>query len=333
MIALTQEVATGIAGAMIVSFLAFSATFIHGLYIRRKYPVGGKYLSDFEDTVRGQRIVQTSLSRLKQRGRRITGKTIGRDGRTWLLDGSIMGIGHISGVYSAEAIDDEGVGAFYLRASGLVLDGLWAGYDHMNKNTTSGRYIFRRLVKVNIQPLRMAHAATALAIAEKVFGPNYLSETDVMGTSGLDVFVALYDRKVVGLAAIEVSSSVSGKSNGDSWKLPMDVLHAEKNSRLGIIKTVAVAEELQKHGIGEQLFVAMEAMLKRRGMILCAVPAWEDDDGVHLRGILTGNGYESFLTCRHYWKDACDAGAFSCRCRQGRSECICNLIWYKKPLA
>jgi GNAT superfamily N-acetyltransferase len=333
MIALTQEVATGIAGGLIVSFLTLSATFIRGLYIRRKYPVGGKYLSDFEDTVRGQRIVQTSVSRLKQRGRHITGKTIGRDGRTWLLDGSIMGIGHISGVYSAEAIHDEGVGAFYLRARGLVLEGLWAGYDHMNKTTTSGRYIFRRLIEVNIQALRMAYTATALAIAEKVFGPNYLSETDVSRTSGLHVFVALYDRKVVGLAAIEVSSSVSGKSNGDSWKLPMDIVHAEKNARLGIIKTVGVSEELQGHGIGEQLFVAMEAILKKRGMILCAVPAWEDDSGVHLRGILTGNGYEPFLTCPHYWKDACDAGAFSCRCRQGRSECICNLIWYKKPLA
>jgi GNAT superfamily N-acetyltransferase len=325
---LVQEVATGIAGVLIVSLLAFFASAIHNFYIRRKYPVGGKYVTRFEDTVDRQRLTQTSISRLKQRGRRLSGKTTQRSGRTWLLDGSIMGKGHISGVYSAEGLDDEGVGAFYLRIHGDVLDGLWSGYDHVNKTTTSGRYIFKRLVEVNILPLRNSNVAAVLAIAEKVFGPDYLSGADLSDASSREVFVALNNRQLVGFAAVEaggVSTTLK-----EPIRVPRDVLHGEKSGTLGIIRTIAVAEYLQGHGIGEQLFLAMERDLKRRGKTLIAVPAWEDNNGIHLNGIISGNGYERFLTCKQYWKDACDSGVFSCRGRDPRNGCLCNLIWYKK---
>jgi GNAT superfamily N-acetyltransferase len=187
------------------------------------------------------------------------------------------------------------------------------------------------MLKVRIRPARMAEASAVLAIADKEFGSKYLSEPDLSGSSGFEVFVALYSREVVGFGIIEKVGSVSGQLH-DVAELPMDIQLAEKNNALGIIKTVAVLEELQGHGIGAQLFIAMEKILRRNGKSLIAVPAWQDDNGVHISGILSGNGYCSFLTCNHYWKDECDKGLFTCKCRQNRDQCICNLIWYKKAV-
>jgi GNAT superfamily N-acetyltransferase len=327
----TQDVAIGVVDALIVSFLVFCAAWLRNYFVRRKYPVGGKFVTHFEDVVAGNRVMLTSISRLKQRGRRLTGTNVLKDGRTWLLDGSIVGIGHISGVYRAEATDDEGVGAFYLRISGLVLEGLWSGYDHRNKTITYGRYIFKRMLRVRVRPLQQFEAPAVLAVAETVFGPNYLSAANLNGASGFSVFAALYDRKLVGFAVIEKAGSVSGMLH-QATKLPMDVELAEKNNVVGIIRTIAVVEEFQGHGIGEQLFLSMEQSLRREGKSLIAVPAWKDDSGVHLSGILSGNGYSSFLTCDRYWKKDCDNGAFACKCRQASNQCVCDLVWYKKAV-
>jgi predicted N-acetyltransferase YhbS len=82
----------------------------------------------------------------------------------------------------------------------------------------------------------------------------------------------------VGFAAIQNKGSVTTTLHA-SAKLPKDVLHAENHHALGIIGTVAVLEPLQGHGIGEQLFLAMERTLSRSGASLIAVPAWEDPNG------------------------------------------------------
>lgn len=325
-----QETMIGVAGALTVSGLAVGAAFVKNMYVRRKYPVAGKYLSTFEDLVDGKTVVQTSVSQLKQHGRRITGTTKLRNGRTWRLDGSIMGIGHISGIYSAEACDDAGVGAFYLRINGSRLEGLWSGYDHINRVTTSGRYVFNRLSPVKLMRPQPAHIPAILAIADHVFGPNYVSESDLQIDSGFQVLVGLYQDKVAGFVLGEIGT-VSGKLQ-NAANLQPDITYAEKMGTLGIIKTLGVSERLQGQGIGNQLFLAMEQHLQRKGCTLIAVPAWKDNIGIHLEGILLGSSYEPFLTCERYWKDACDAGTFSCRCRKHSSECLCDLIWYKKLL-
>jgi len=331
MLQISQEVLIGIVSALVVSFLAFSSAWIKNYYVRRKYPVAGTYVTHYEDEAEGKQFVVTAISRFKQSGRRLSGQTVLKNGRTWLLDGSIMGIGHIAGVYSAEATDDEGVGSYYLRINGMTLDGLWSGYDNVNKRILSGRYFFKRLLKTRIRALKSAEAPAALAIAEKVFGPNYLSGADLTGASGLRVFAAVLGGKLVAFAAIEKAAGVSKKVSEET-KLPMDVQLAEKSKSLGIIRTIAVAEEFQGHGIGQQLFLAMERVLIRERKTLIAVPAWEDNTGVHLGGILSLNEYEPFLTCKQYWKNDCDNGTFVCRCRSAQGECICNLIWYKKAI-
>jgi hypothetical protein len=324
-----KEMATSLAGTLVFSSFALCAALAHSIYIGRKYPVRGRYVTHFEDLKDGKTFVRTSMSHLKQRGRRIFGKDVLKDGRTWLLEGSIMGIGHIGGVYSAEATDDEGVGSFYLRIKGQMLEGLWSGYDHENKRITSGKYVFRRLIPIKIRPLRQSLEANVLAIAAKVFGPNYLSAPDLAPSSGLRVYVAWYDGKIVGFAAIEAPGKVSTKLKAAA-ALPMDVQFAEKSGSLGIIKTIAVVEGLQSHGIGDELFLNMDRTLRGMGMSVVAVPAWKDAVGVHLSGILSGNGYEQFLSCQDYWKDECESEAFKCPCKQSAANCACSLIWYKK---
>jgi hypothetical protein len=200
MFPLFTEVFTGICGALIVSAIALMASVSRDWVVQRRYPVAGQYVTYFEDLIDGQRHMQTAMSRIKQRGHRITGTTTLKNGRKWLLNGSIMGIGHISGIYSAEATDDEGVGSFYLRVNGHKLDGMWSGYDHVNKITTAGRYMFERLANIKIVPLEDRFVPAILAIADHEFGPNYISEADLRSDSKFKILVAIQNKKVVGFA-------------------------------------------------------------------------------------------------------------------------------------
>jgi ribosomal protein S18 acetylase RimI-like enzyme len=331
MLPLFKEVVTGVMGAVVVSIIALLAAFTRDSIVKRRYPVAGKFVTYFEDVVDGKIQMQTGMSRIKQRGRRISGATTQKNGRKWLLDGTIAGIGHIAGVYSAEAVDDEGVGSFYLRVNGTNLEGIWSGYDHVNKITTSGRYLFQRLMDLQIKPLHESHIPAILGIADKEFGPNYISEEDLRSDSGVKILVGLNNKKVVGFITGEIAS-VSNKLK-ERVSLPKDVLHAEGARTLGIIKTVAVTSQFHRHGIGDRLFVEMERQLQQSGGTLIAVPAWKDHAGVHLHGILASNGYEEFLTCKRYWKDDCHSGLFTCRSRARSKECSCDLVWYKRPLA
>ena len=331
LVPLAKEIVTGVIGALVVSAIALIAAITKDWVVKRKYPVAGLYVTYFEDLIDGNLVMQTAISRITQRGRRISGHTILKDGRKWILNGSIMGVGHISGIYSAEAIDDEGVGSFYLRLNRTRLDGMWAGYDHVNRRTTSGRYIFEKVMPVTISPLSKSHVPAILAIADHEFGPNYISAADFHDGADLVTFVASYNGKIVGFVVGGVGSVSQFTNQHVGTK---DVLYAENNSTLGIIKTIAVAGSMQRHGVGDRLFVAMESHLKTsKGCSMVAVPAWKDDLGIHLDGILLSNGYEKFLTCEKYWKADCDIGTFTCKAKAINNECCCDLVFYKKQLS
>jgi ribosomal protein S18 acetylase RimI-like enzyme len=328
---LISHVITGTIGALVLWSGESARRVLRNRAFNRKYPIAGSYIAHTEDLKEGVTVVFSSFVTLHQHGKRIEGVDRLKDGaRSWKLEASIVGAGHVSGFYAAEAMGDEGVGVFYLRTVDGDLEGFWSGYDHVNKSATSGRYIYRRLRDIEIVLIEDSHKTGILSVASSQFGPGYVSESDLEPGPDRSILVALLNQKVSGFVIGEVANLVS-LYKVDANLVAKDVLRASTEGKLGIIKTIAVAGDSQGHGIGERLFAAMERILQRRGAEIAAVPAWKTTHDINLRGILDNNGYEPFLELSRYWKDGCDRSEFKCGERQ--SDCVCDLVWYKKSLA
>jgi len=327
---LVSHVITGTIGALVLWSGESARRVLRNRAFNRKYPIAGSYIAHTEDLKEGVTVVFSSVVTLRQHGKRIEGVDRLKDGaRSWKLEASIVGSGHDSGFYAAEAMGDEGVGVFYLRTVDGDLEGFWSGYDHVNKSATSGRYIYRRLREIEIVLIENSHKTGILSVASAQFGPGYVSETDLENGPNKSILVALLNQKVSRFVIGEVANLVS-LYKIDANLVAKDVLRAGTEGKLGI-KTIAVAGDAQGHGIGERLFAAMERILQRRGAEIVAVPAWKTSRGINLGGILDNNGYEPFLELPRYWKDGGDRSEFKCGERQ--SDCVCDLVWYKKPLA
>jgi ribosomal protein S18 acetylase RimI-like enzyme len=325
---LTKQIVTGLVGGAIATALTFLISYGKQIYLRFKYPVAGKYISYNEDVQNGEKVTQTAFTKLGQRGRHVRGWTKQKDGRAWFLDGTIKGNSHISGSYSAQATYDEGVGVFYLKMLGSHLDGVWSGYDYMNKTVSVGRYIFKRLLPIKIKQAYHGPYTGLLTIAARRFGPGYLSENDMKSNNWV-VHVAVYRRRIVGFVLGGFTDFIAETKDRLS-PIPFDIPAAATKKTLGIIKTIAVDSEFEGMGVGDRLFTCMAASLKKRGGELIVVPSWKSNKGVHLQGILKTNGYEPFLTEARFWKSGCDAKDFCCGSRT--DECVCDLVWYRKAI-
>jgi ribosomal protein S18 acetylase RimI-like enzyme len=308
--------------------------------LNKKYPIKGEYIAHTGDRRGNELVRNASVISLMQHGPNIQGYDT-RNDKTWKLEGILLSSGDISGNYIAQTAGDLGVGTFYLKRISGDLEGAWCGYDHENKQTTSGTYTFRRTAKVEIIGMQEVHKAGISNIASSQFGPGYVSDADL--DNGDKRFV------LVGVLSAEGSTQVVGFAIGEiadisdryqvRTRLPDDVRRAANSGKLGVIKTIAIADRYEGRGIGNQIFNAMERMLQSRGADMIVVPAWKSSRGIHIKGLLDHNGYIPFLTCPRYWKEQCDKSEFVCNDRQQitatgeqKLECICDLVWYKKAL-
>ena len=86
----------------------------------------------------GKVVHQCAYAKISQEGYAIKGVTNLGD-RCWTLDGTISPNGYIYGIYSAEHYADDGIGNFILHIqSADRLEGIWSGYDSINKYIASG---------------------------------------------------------------------------------------------------------------------------------------------------------------------------------------------------
>ncbi|MBS0234248.1 MAG: GNAT family N-acetyltransferase [Proteobacteria bacterium] len=294
--------------------------------------MSGTYLSFFEDIDKGKRVVVSSVAELKQRGKSISISNELSTGRSWTLDGTILPGGHISGVYSADATFDEGVGTFYLRIQNNDLDGLWSGYDHINRITNSGRYWFRKMKSVDIENAVASDITDILAISTKVFGNGYLGDLDrFIDSPHSSLLVAKSKKKIAGFCLSYLNPKpLEDVVDGYNGPIPDDVMHANNGGRLGLIKSIAVDPRYWRRGVGSRLFSEAENELKRLGAECAIVPAWVYRDTANIGGILKRHGYDFWFWNRTYWKHACENREFTCVKFDG--QCNCSVAFYKRSL-
>lgn len=327
---LVREVLTGAIGGGVVAGGAFLLAYLKRKRVELRYPLGGEYASYYEDFENGEVVVVPSRSTIRQRGRSIKVVTEIDGGRSWTLDGTIISGGHVSGVYSADAAYDEGVGAFYLKIDKYALDGVWSGYDHINKITNSGRYWFRKLFNVRIRKYRRRDLTSVLHASSKAFGDGYIDTTQLVNDASQFCLVATYKGEFTGFCFGHIAprGTIRELIRSNVALIPDDVKAANEHGTLGVIKSIAIREKFRGHGIGAKLIQAAERELGARNVEAILVPAWTRDGRTPIEPILVKAGYRHWLDVEGYWQDACESGEFACIALDGR--CRCAVRFFRK---
>lgn len=323
---------TGLIGGLIVALAGIGYAFVRRKRMERRYPISGRYLSFFEDVEEGKKRTVRSESVVSQRGSAVNIVTVVSGGRSWTLDGTILSGGHISGVYSADATYDEGVGSFYLKIDRDRLDGMWNGYDHVNRTTGGGRYWFRKKLKPNLADGTDRDVNAVLHIATEAFGIGYLPSGSLVSDDRHFCVVAKIESEVVGFC-LGYKLQPDGLDEFMRLKpttVPADVRYANQNDCLGIIKTIAVRRNMRGYGIGADLIKAAESRLVERGVRCVLVPAWMRSGEIFLDGILTDQDYSRWTDNPIFWKSACEGRDFDCVAYEGK--CVCGVAFYRKGI-
>jgi GNAT superfamily N-acetyltransferase len=214
------------------------------------------------------------------------------------------------------------------------LDGVWTGYDHINKRTTTGRYSFKRLRRVRIKRYQAQHRAAVLDILAATFGQGYLSDVDKAAAEDKSItYVALDGRRVCafGYAYLASAGALANIARGLDPRFTPALRDADGKGTLGVIQTLAVEPSVQGRGVGTQMLTSLEEYLWRQEATAIIVPAWQRQTGVTVAGLLKASGYVAWGSALQYWRAACDRDEFQCPDRG--STCVCDAVFYRKTLA
>lgn len=326
-----SELITGAVGGIVVATFTFGSRVYGRKKIESKFPLGGEYISFFEDIVNGEVVVVPSLASVKQRGSSVKLTNTMEGGRSWSLEGTLLPGGHISGVYSADAAYDDGVGSFYLKVGPHELDGMWNGYDHDNKQTTSGRYWFRRLFDCQIAKYDRSYLNDILHTSTNAFGSGYVDHNSILKNDRSYAIVALVDGEFAGycFGYIEEPKSINALIGQDLPVLPDDVRMADEEGVLGVLKTVAVRGKFRGHGVGHQLVAAAEKELKDLKAECIVVPAWTIGEKTSMRNMLVSNDYTEWVNTPDFWQKNCEQRKFECTSFK-QDRCQCSVSYFRK---
>lgn len=325
-----SDLLSGALGGSVVAGFAFVLRIYRRRKLERRFPVQGDYVSFFEDLEHGKTVVVASHARVRQKGAAIRIVNDTQEGRSWTLDGRILPGGHISGVYSADADYDEGVGSFYLKVGQNTLDGMWSGYDHVNKIATAGRYWFKKILPVDIRPARPDDIGDILHTSGNAFGYGYGQPEQIVNDDRRFAIVAHVEGEFAGfcLGFIETANGVQDLLGTETGILPDDIRAADEMGRLGILKSIVIRRKFRGHGIGSRLVAAAETSLKQRGATCILVPAWKVDGPPKIANLLERADYAEWISNDHYWRAECEAGDFQCVAFDG--QCRCAVTFYRK---
>lgn len=331
-----ENILVGILSGAIVTSMALVKRKVQDKYLEKKYPIAGQYISKYEDELNGQIVWCSAPVNLRQKGNKVYGETkLPMDDRQWMLEGQVSVGGHIYGIYYASDPHDKGIGNFFLFINNnKYMEGLWSGYDSVNKKINSGKYIFMPTLKdFSIVDLIDDYIPTVIAISDDQLGKDYLT-IDVLQQSISDsgkyfTRVALNSRKEV------IGFCLCGVISPDELKNllripPEEIPQALKYSkRIGLIGVLAVKDEYQKRGVGTALVNDCITKLNSANVAAMCCVGWRSSKGINIGGILSTCNFETLKEIPDYWRE--DSLQKNYRCHDcGEPPCTCSALIYAR---
>jgi len=327
-------------GALLTYGIALTKRRIDQRRLRRRYPVAGTFITEFEDRSDEQPTVQRAISKLSQKGTEIEGVTTDlSDSRSWRLSGQIDAGGFLHGIYAASDPHDTGVGTFFLEIDGNKgdMEGLWAGYDSTNRQVAGGRYSFRRCPEVEIRASTDRDASAVVALLGEALGDRYVELSEIRklaSGSGGSCHVAMTPSgEVVGASTAswidrdDLPSHFPAGQEAVTERLSSLRYH----ERIGHLEAVAVAVSYQGRGLASRLVERAVQSLEEAGVTSVISFGWIDNDHCAIRGILEGQDFRTLLEVDRFWTEDSRAKGYSCpTCGD---VCQCAAIIFTKPLA
>ncbi|HEX2855732.1 MAG TPA: GNAT family N-acetyltransferase [Opitutaceae bacterium] len=310
--------------------------------ISRRYPVGGDYITYYEDERRGAMQWRKATLRLTQRGFDFTAATRNLDdGREWTLEGKILPNGYLSGTYGHLDPNDPSKGSFFLEpdlsSSGLY-QGHWSGYDSINRKITSGKYTWRKIQRVVVRKLTPSdsrYVDEIVAIFSDALGDRFITREKVKefiaqngGTRCL--LGGFMGKKLVAVRTVSLLNDREVADFIQQSAVPArSVLF--KNHRVGMLSSAAVRKEFRRRGIGTQMVDAGLQLLRDRGCTMCVSISWESGSIESSKQVLEASGFELVSTVPNHWQqDSVDRGYECPNC--GGPPCTCAASFYRKRL-
>ena len=303
-------------GGALYALLNFFIRFTYKKYQEWKFPIGGEFITEYEDEKDGEKIIERAPCSLKQSGNRITGATT-LGNRKWIIKGERKSNrqSHVIGTYEAEEQYDPGLGNFILDVElHGDLDGVWSGYDSANKKISRGRYKFFRIPKMEIRNVTEDDISTVIDIADQELGKDYIKESKLKDPEIISI-CAEVEGKIVGFATGRVLDSSDLNESGerfDKIKIP----ELEYTPKVGLVGSIATEHEYRKRGIGTALLDGCLTRLKAQGARLILMTAWKSPRGIHIGSIAEKHGFRSRYEVPNFWAEGSKLKQYSC------SECL-----------
>ena len=293
--------------------------------LEKKYPISGEYISTFEDIVDDKIITSKAPVQLSQKGKEIKGTTE-MDSRIWILEGEISDSGYIYGIYFAESIHDKGVGNFFLEfTNDGDLEGLWSGYDSINKKIVSGRYFFKKRPTIVINKVLEKNLPTILHIADKQLGKDYINANDFMQDDFLK-FQASIDNKIVGFITSKEITIEDVYQRVPSLK-DKNLNQFNVVSKLSYIGSIAIDPVYEGLGVATALFQHILKELNKKDNVIL-MTGWKSKNGTNISGIAKQHGFDEILEIKDFWKEDSIDNHYDCPVCG--NPCLCSAILYVK---
>jgi len=160
------EIAASLLGALVAWFLVVLVSRLNDYRLRRRYPLRGHYLTQYEDVEGEATVVRKAGVEFSQRGMQLSGIVTNLDdGRSWRTRLTIDAAGFLQGLYWAELPGDPGTGVVFLqREPDDSLVGIWAGYDSRNLRVEGGKWTFRRQAMFDVKRLQSEGRESDIAL-------------------------------------------------------------------------------------------------------------------------------------------------------------------------
>jgi GNAT superfamily N-acetyltransferase len=328
-------------GSLLTFLAGFASRRIRDWRLRKKYPVTGRFVTEYEDQTAGGVAVRKAMTELTQRGKEVSGVTVDLDGgRAWGLKGTIEKGGFLHGVYNAEDPHDSGQGTFFLKIEGADGDmkGLWAGYDSEISDISQGGYTFRRCPETEIQVAVDADAPSVCALLGDALGALYVDLEDIRSTIAPDNEDAtcLIAVDLTGQIVGALTAAIFGKESlrdalplgqGENLQPQSMLLYHE---RFCMIRSIAVVPDCMGRGIGSGLVGQALAWARERSATAAISFGWKSSQGCHIDGVMKTAGFHSVSEIPDFWKEDSRRKKYSCP--ECGSVCECAAVVFKRTI-